>query len=160
MWDTVHLATWSVVELNTGIIAGSLPSLRPIFKQFLGSVYAPGTKSNRYYGGGVNSKSRGSNWKSLSSGGVRSTTGGESHQALPLHSAGRSLGRSSSQARLQEHAVMPGSATGKTSFELSTYKVEAHVSSDKESRKSIESVRGGIVKTTHTVISYYNSREA
>ncbi|RLL96931.1 hypothetical protein CFD26_103155 [Aspergillus turcosus] len=37
LWDYTDLTIWIVVECNIGIIAGSLPSLKPLFKAALGS---------------------------------------------------------------------------------------------------------------------------
>ncbi|KAE8146930.1 hypothetical protein BDV25DRAFT_143227 [Aspergillus avenaceus] len=37
LWDYSTLTIWVVVECNMGIIAGSLPTLKPLFKQVLGS---------------------------------------------------------------------------------------------------------------------------
>ncbi|GIK07579.1 hypothetical protein Aspvir_003245 [Aspergillus viridinutans] len=48
LWDYTDLTIWVVpdsVECNTGIIAGSLPTLKPLFKQPLGSYGSRGSKS-------------------------------------------------------------------------------------------------------------------
>ncbi|PYH74310.1 integral membrane family protein [Aspergillus vadensis CBS 113365] len=47
LWDYSTLTIWVVVESNMGIIAGSLPTLKPLFKQFLG-IYGSQTKTRRY----------------------------------------------------------------------------------------------------------------
>ncbi|RAH54756.1 integral membrane family protein [Aspergillus piperis CBS 112811] len=47
LWDYSTLTIWVVVESNMGIIAGSLPTLKPLFKQFLGT-YGSQTKTRRY----------------------------------------------------------------------------------------------------------------
>ncbi|OXV07189.1 hypothetical protein Egran_05048 [Elaphomyces granulatus] len=44
LWDSTSLTIWIVVETNTGIIAGSLPALKPIFKKVLQS-YGSGSRS-------------------------------------------------------------------------------------------------------------------
>ncbi|KAL8341817.1 hypothetical protein RB598_003651 [Gaeumannomyces tritici] len=58
MWDSVDITIWYTTEIAVAIIAGSIPSLKPLFKKILASTWA-----RRYaYGGsgyGANSKSRG-----------------------------------------------------------------------------------------------------
>lgn len=70
LWDARDITIWTATELNVGIIAGSLPTLRPIFKNFLGSIYGKGTRkttpSGDVYGHGTGK--RGSQWQALSSG--------------------------------------------------------------------------------------------
>lgn len=34
LWDARNITIWNVTELNTGIVAGSLPAIRPLFRQF------------------------------------------------------------------------------------------------------------------------------
>ena len=38
LWDSRDMCIWTVVECNVGIIAGSIPALRPLFKSVLGST--------------------------------------------------------------------------------------------------------------------------
>ncbi|KAI8202037.1 hypothetical protein KHU50_005228 [Colletotrichum sp. SAR 10_65] len=55
LWDSRNIQMWTVIEANVGVIAGSLPTLRPLFKDFLGSIYGKGSKAptgNTYYGRG------------------------------------------------------------------------------------------------------------
>ncbi|KAE8375209.1 integral membrane family protein [Aspergillus bertholletiae] len=47
LWDYSTLTIWVVVESNMGIIAGSLPTLKPLFKQVLGS-YGSRSKTRPY----------------------------------------------------------------------------------------------------------------
>ncbi|GKZ77942.1 hypothetical protein AnigIFM56816_001064 [Aspergillus niger] len=47
LWDYSTLTIWVVVESNMGIIAGSLPTLKPLFKQILGT-YGSQSKTRRY----------------------------------------------------------------------------------------------------------------
>lgn len=156
LWDTVPLATWSVIELNTGIIAGSLPSLRPLVKRFLGSIYGSGSRARQYYDGATSSKSRGSkHWTVLPSregGGRNNEIHG--HPAIPLGARGENgvLDDASSLKQLHDHASSPGSAD-KTSFELPCYRVEAHVTSGEATSVS-DQFPAGITKTTHTTVSY------
>ncbi|KAG6359417.1 hypothetical protein INS49_012938 [Diaporthe citri] len=36
LWDSRNISIWHVVELNTGVVAGSLPAMRPLFRGVLG----------------------------------------------------------------------------------------------------------------------------
>ncbi|XPT00395.1 hypothetical protein M3J09_009548 [Ascochyta lentis] len=44
LWDSRNLTIWTVVECNTGIVAGSLPCLKPLFRVVLGSTYGRGSR--------------------------------------------------------------------------------------------------------------------
>jgi hypothetical protein len=46
LWDSRDISIWTVMECNTGIIAGSLPALRPIFKKILGTSLGYGKASS------------------------------------------------------------------------------------------------------------------
>ncbi|KAK4867510.1 hypothetical protein LT330_001020 [Penicillium expansum] len=50
LWDFTNLTIWVVTESNTGIIAGSLPTLKPLFKRVLGT-YGSRSKTTREYFG-------------------------------------------------------------------------------------------------------------
>ncbi|KAJ5570964.1 hypothetical protein N7535_004624 [Penicillium sp. DV-2018c] len=49
LWDYTNLTIWVVTECNTGIIAGTLPTLKPLFKRVLGTYGSP-SKSRQYHG--------------------------------------------------------------------------------------------------------------
>lgn len=149
LWDTVDLATWSMVELNISIIAGSLPSLRPLFKKLLGTVYGSGSRTKAYYGQG-GSVSRAS--KKTTMWQPRGT------KYTPNVPTGRSLDDGGSQVQLNEH--MQGRNDGsQDSFELRSYKVEARITTDaKTSIKRENTIGGGITKTTTTTVSYDDPR--
>lgn len=76
LWDSRNITIWTVVELNVGIIAGSLPCLKPLFRRFLGSYYGKNSKKtpttgNTGYGRGTLRSATmrsGKNWHTLSSG--------------------------------------------------------------------------------------------
>ncbi|KAM5356485.1 hypothetical protein ACJ41O_003131 [Fusarium nematophilum] len=72
LWDSRNITIWTCVELNVGIIAGSLPCLRPIFRRFLGSTYGKSsskkTQTTGAAGYGRGTMRSGSNWHALSSG--------------------------------------------------------------------------------------------
>ncbi|KAJ5963583.1 uncharacterized protein N7479_003459 [Penicillium vulpinum] len=55
LWDYTNITIWVVTECNTGIIAGSLPTLKPLFKRVLGT-YGSNTKTTREYYGSKNYK--------------------------------------------------------------------------------------------------------
>lgn len=181
LWDTVHLAVWSVIELNVGIIAGSLPSLRPLVRRFLGSIYGSGSRggaggggrsnNNMYYAGGLSSgrsKSRGSRgggrWaRYASGGGTLHSQHHHHHHRLPhghgLADGGLPLDDASSQKNLHDPAspsAVPGEMS-KGSFEMSCYGVESHITSGKARRPS-EDFPTGITKTTQMTVSYDDSR--
>ena len=40
LWDSRDITIWTITECNIGIIAGSMPALKPVFKTILGSSYA------------------------------------------------------------------------------------------------------------------------
>ncbi|KAJ5193983.1 hypothetical protein N7491_001314 [Penicillium cf. griseofulvum] len=50
LWDSTNLTIWVVTECNIGIIAGNLPTLKPLFKTVLGT-YGSRTKTTREYFG-------------------------------------------------------------------------------------------------------------
>ncbi|GIJ92617.1 hypothetical protein Asppvi_001895 [Aspergillus pseudoviridinutans] len=59
LWDYTDLTIWVVVECNTGIVAGSLPTLKPLFKQALGSYGSrPSHSHSRNYSRGTRYKLR------------------------------------------------------------------------------------------------------
>lgn len=72
LWDSRNITIWTSVELNVGIIAGSLPCLRPIFRRFLGSYYGKGSRKTPTTTGATNygrgTLRSGNNWHTLSSG--------------------------------------------------------------------------------------------
>lgn len=59
LWDSRNITIWTVVECNTGIIAGNLPCLKPLFRRVLGSTYGRGSRKttskniSRTYGAGT-----------------------------------------------------------------------------------------------------------
>ncbi|OJJ47333.1 hypothetical protein ASPZODRAFT_96276 [Penicilliopsis zonata CBS 506.65] len=103
LWDYSDLTIWVVTECNVGIIAGSLPTLKPLFKQVL-NTYASRSKSKPYYG-----------------------TGGESYQlrkhsrsgSKPLSSVDLETSETSHRTRQQYEATSYARPGGKTSSEES-----------------------------------------
>ncbi|EQB47027.1 hypothetical protein CGLO_13878 [Colletotrichum gloeosporioides Cg-14] len=67
LWDSRNITIWTVAEMNVGIIAGSLATLRPMFKRFLGSMYGKGSKSPSGAGYYARRELRSETWKALSS---------------------------------------------------------------------------------------------
>ncbi|KAG8676122.1 hypothetical protein FPOAC2_02205 [Fusarium poae] len=76
LWDSRNISIWTVVELNVGVIGGSLPCLKPLFRRFLGTYYGKDSKKtpttgNTGYGRGTLRSATGisaKNWHTLSSG--------------------------------------------------------------------------------------------
>lgn len=157
LWDTAHLATWSMVELNVSIIAGSLPSLKPLGKRFLGSVYTSrNTRERDYYGAGSSLRPRGQSKIRKSIGMVYSGTGnsGMNNHFTPTLPADTPSNDGGSQVQLTED--MHSHDLGyRESFELVSYKVEARrtIPTDLNSLSRDHSIKG-ITKTTTTTISY------
>lgn len=160
LWDTVDLATWSVVELNISIIAGSLPSLRPLFKKFLGTVYGSGSRMKAYYGhGGSASRTSRKGTKQWQPFSMTDGKKSKNSRHVPLVPTGRSLDDGSSQVQLNEHMQGCSPVRSQDSFELCSYKVEAHITT--ESPPSLvrkPTISGGITKTTTTTVSYDDPR--
>jgi len=52
LWDSRDISIWTVVECNLGIMAGSIPTLRPMFKRVLGTTLGYGARSDKITGGG------------------------------------------------------------------------------------------------------------
>lgn len=68
VWDSWDITIWTATELNIGIIAGSLPCLRPLFRRFLGSTYGKRSlKSATTATIPAHGTMKGSKWKSLGS---------------------------------------------------------------------------------------------
>ncbi|KAF9879174.1 hypothetical protein CkaCkLH20_03407 [Colletotrichum karsti] len=67
LWDSRNITIWTVAEMNIGIVAGSLPTLRPLFKRFLGSTYGKASKSPAETGYYAHRELRSNNWRALSS---------------------------------------------------------------------------------------------
>jgi hypothetical protein len=64
LWDSKGLTIWFMAEFNTGIIAGSIPALKPVFKSILVNTYF---KRTRKYGYGDRSGASGVHQRSFSS---------------------------------------------------------------------------------------------
>ncbi|OBR14678.1 Integral membrane family protein [Colletotrichum higginsianum IMI 349063] len=147
-WDSRHIQMWTVIEANVGIIAGSLPTLRPLFKGFLGSVYGKGSKAPtgaNYYGRGT--LRSGSNWQTLSNTKwpVNTSEAG-SERAL------RSLrDQQGEEYELGAHAGEPARTT---TVMAGTNVDDSDESVDKVMLPSRLSDGGGIKKTTVTTIMY------
>ena len=163
LWDTQYLTTWTVLEMNVGIIAASLPSLRPLFKKFLGTMYGAGSKPKAYYAGGSLGRSK-KNWQNLSG---RDIEKRNSAYPRPM-GIDEAFYDSSSQNALHESN---GEAASKESFELFLYapiQDPVKVSRNPSVRTHVEARRSfedgvttptdvhvmGITKTTSTTVTY------
>jgi rhodopsin domain-containing protein len=73
LWDSRDITIWTVTESNVGIVAGSIPPLRPLLKNVFGGVYGYGTGSKKtsgtpgYYAKGSRAGGAGKDWQALSS---------------------------------------------------------------------------------------------
>lgn len=150
LWDSRNITIWTCVELNVGIIAGSLPCLRPIFKRFLGSYYGKGsrktpTTANTHYGQGT--MRSGKNWHSLSSG----RRGPD--EVADETSSQKAINAGMDEYELRDRIAHPRGISNKTT-----------ILTDFDARSSDESVdqvgqgyRPGIKKTTITTVEVSNS---
>ncbi|EEU42063.1 uncharacterized protein NECHADRAFT_105529 [Fusarium vanettenii 77-13-4] len=126
LWDSRNITIWTSLELNVGIIAGSLPCLRPIFRRFLGSTYGkssrktPTTGATNYGRGTLRS---GNNWHTLSSG----------RRGDDETSSQKAINTGVMEYELRDRIATPAGITNKTT-----------VLTDIDARSSDESVdRGG-----------------
>lgn len=161
LWDTVDLATWTVFELNVSIVAGSLPSLRPLFKKFLGTVNGSGSRMKNYYrqGGSTSKASRkGTRWQPSSF----STSEGKKSKGIkfgPSLATNRSIDDGDSQIQLNEVVQVSSPRRSQDSFELCSYKVDTHITTDSPPPLARNyPISGGITKTTTTTVSYDDPR--
>ncbi|KAF2192261.1 hypothetical protein K469DRAFT_553143 [Zopfia rhizophila CBS 207.26] len=44
LWDSRNITIWTVLECNIGVIAGNLPTMKPIFRRVLGLTYGRGSR--------------------------------------------------------------------------------------------------------------------
>lgn len=51
LWDSRDISIWTIVECNVAIVAANLPTLRPLFKNILGSTIRSGDGSRKTPGG-------------------------------------------------------------------------------------------------------------
>lgn len=57
LWDSRDITIWTITECNIGIIAGSMPALKPLAKPILGSSYVRRITAYGSYGKGSENKS-------------------------------------------------------------------------------------------------------
>lgn len=146
LWDSRNITIWTCVELNVGIIAGSLPTLRPIFRRFLGSTYGksssrktPNTGNTNYGRGTMRS---GSNWHTLGSG----RRGGADEQ-VDEASSERAINARVDEYELQNRIASPQGITNKT-----TILTSIDAKSSDESLDRVGQYHAGITKTTVTKV--------
>ncbi|GKT44836.1 uncharacterized protein ColSpa_05017 [Colletotrichum spaethianum] len=70
LWDNIGAAIWSVIELNTSIIAASLPTIRPLLAKWLpdAGLSSARNKTSEYNRHGPSSGISRSNFRELTSG--------------------------------------------------------------------------------------------
>jgi hypothetical protein len=146
LWDSRNITIWTVVELNVGIIAASLPCLKPLFRRFLGSYYGKNSKKtpttgNTGYGRGTLRSATmrsNKNWHTLSSG----------HRQDDETSSQEGI---NNDYELRDRIASPSGITSHTSVHGN---IEGR-SSDEESAGSTGyrgSYQVGITKTTMTTV--------
>jgi hypothetical protein len=92
LWDSRDITIWTVVECNTGIVAGNLPTLRPIFKRILGSTLGYGSRTNGVSGGSAYpSRKNGGGSRTMQSFGTSSRKGAGSKTATDETSSERAF---------------------------------------------------------------------
>ncbi|KAK7458533.1 hypothetical protein Landi51_01356 [Colletotrichum acutatum] len=150
-WDSRDIQMWTVIEANVGIIAGSLPTLRPLFKDFLGSIYGKGSKAptaEAYYG--RSTMRSGSNWQTLSNTQWPVKPGEDRGEKFSR----QHMDRAGNDYELEAYATRP---MGTTTVATGTGGEDSDMSEDKiELRDSLTDGRG-IKKTTVTTVMYSSS---
>lgn len=151
LWDSQNITIWTCVELNVGIIAGSLPCLRPIFRRFLGSTYGkssrktPTTGGNTNYGRGT--LRSGSNWHALGSG--RRDADDQTDET----SSQRAINATGlDEYELQNRIASPQGITNKT-----TILTQMDAKSSDDSIDRLGQYTPGITKTTVTTVEVSKS---
>ncbi|KAF7622177.1 hypothetical protein F9C07_8209 [Aspergillus flavus] len=136
LWDYSTLTIWVVVESNMGIIAGSLPTLKPLFKQVLGSY-------------GSRSKTRPYNTYGSKQYRLRSLSRSRQGQSQTLHSAPRSRTEAEADQKLSTSRHFATTTTTTTT----TYPGN---DSSNSSEEYILSPTGpeGIMCTTEVMVSH------
>jgi len=153
LWDSRDITIWTIVECNVGIYAANLPSLRPLFKTFLGSTIGTGS-------GGNSAKTPGgsSYWRQKSGGssGLRSAVTSRKDKPAVLDEA-------SSDRAFNN----PSYELGYTKFEggqahsAGPYGINAEVRSSEDSGSGVTAAAAaaardaqGISRTTRTTVQY------
>ncbi|UQC79097.1 uncharacterized protein CLUP02_04576 [Colletotrichum lupini] len=150
-WDSRDIQMWTVIEANVGIIAGSLPTLRPLFKDFLGSIYGKGSKAptaGAYYGRGT--LRSGSNWQTLSNTQWPVKPGEERGEKFPRNH----MDRTGNDYELETYATRP---VGTTTVAAGTGGDDSDTSEDKVGLRDSLTDGRGIKKTTVTTVMYSSS---
>ncbi|KAF5011997.1 hypothetical protein FDECE_1937 [Fusarium decemcellulare] len=152
LWDSRNITIWTCVELNVGIIAGSLPCLRPIFRRFLGSTYGRSSKktqpsgaTNNYARGTLRS---GNNWHTLSSGRRGDDTGDET-------SSQKAINTGIQEYELHERVASPSGIMSKTTI---LTEIDAKTSDESVDRVGYSGrYHAGITKTMTTTVEVSKS---
>jgi hypothetical protein len=151
LWDSQDISIWTVVECNVGLVAGSLPALRPMFKRILGTSLGYGNNKNsnthgyqRHNSGTGQMNSR----KSKPMGGTTSDETSSEHAFNPAQEY--------EMARPRHRDAKPTSATSVSVF------ADADALSSEESvgrTKSDAKPPTGITKSTTTTVTYDLERQ-
>lgn len=143
LWDSVNLTIWTAAECNVGILAGSIPSLKPLFKAILqSSSYAQGYGTSRR-------QPHASKGYTLQ----RSTTG--KTKSGKTQSQGSITGRAGGQDHFEMYTSTLGKASGGALVSAGARKgITAGSNSSEESILALQGPRtGGIMKTTQVEVT-------
>ncbi|KAI8623978.1 hypothetical protein F5Y19DRAFT_456404 [Xylariaceae sp. FL1651] len=138
LWDSRNITIWNIVECNTGIIAGSLPCLRPLFRSFFGSIYGKG--SARANSKKIFSSTSGKQWNSAASGNRR---GG------PYDDTSSERALNTGVGAYELEVVGKSGLVGVT-----TFTVDGKSSDESLSGIGDQAVQRGIQKTVTTTMTY------
>ncbi|KAM7190440.1 hypothetical protein V8F20_009723 [Naviculisporaceae sp. PSN 640] len=152
LWDSRDISIWTVVECNTGIIAGSLPALRPIFKKILGSTLGYGNAGSYIRQDTLKSKSRKSTVTGTHTGAADETSSERAFNYYEMKDQNPSAG----------HGGIGNGTGGAQGVDPATFfTAEVDARSSDESVHRVKSMTGpsggrgvGITKTTTTRVDY------
>lgn len=146
LWDTAPITIWYVVEATVGIIAGSLPSLKPLFKSVIGTTKRYGSsKTPNYQSGATPSQKSTPVWK-FSRGSKHAFSTAERDDDNESE-RGLNVARSNTDA----YALHPYPKTANTC--VATAERELHLEGNHGVPNQDEE---GIVKTRTTTLSFLN----
>ncbi|GFF41004.1 hypothetical protein IFM58399_06117 [Aspergillus lentulus] len=145
LWDYTDLTIWVVVECNTGIIAGSLPTLKPLFKQVLGSYGSQGSHSHSHYHSHSRSRSR-----------TRNYSRGTRHKLRSLSrqhkSKAQTLGSGNSDVEAKTQRI--GELTYQSGYETTSHTYPSGEGRNSSDERILPSGEEGIVCVTEVRVSH------
>ena len=145
LWDSQDISIWTVVECNVGIVAGSLPALRPIFKRILGSSLGYGNKSSNMHG-----------YQRHNSGTAQMHSRKSKHMGTTTDETSSERGFNTSGQDCEMTRRKPGDGKLKTATSVNVFADVDALSSDESVNRSKSSATSGagITKSTTTTVTY------